>query len=199
MQFGNTKFDVRDWTEEQKVQFQEKCFELGYGWLHTGKEVYDTPFSFLFISGNKDFTCSEENDLEYFKHNYRAEKTWEDMFPTPKLDVSKEIATLVFEALDKMEEEVIQEEEENGFEGLEYHPPNLIDKYYVVPLDCVSDEQLTFLEDNLDLHPSYKLSDNEVPVGLASLTGEGDWFFCTRVDTLDTRITFNDLFKYEEV
>ncbi len=198
MEFGNTKWDVRDWTEEQKVQFQEKCFELGYQWLDTGKKVYSSSIYFIYLNGNGNITANFMEDLAYFNNNYRAEKTWEDMFPTPKLDVSKEIATLVFEALDKMEEEVIQEDG-NGFEGLEYDQPDLIDNYYVVPLNCVSAEQLTFLEDNLDLHPSYKLSDNEVPVGLASLTGEGDWFFCTRIDNLDTRIAFNDLFKYEEV
>ncbi len=199
MEFGNTKFDVRDWSEEQKVQFQEKCFELGYSWECGGKIIYSAKFSALFLNGNGFITCGVILGNVPFKNDTRVEKTWEDMFPTTKLDVSKEIATLVFEALGKMEEEVIQEEEENGFEGLEYNQPDLIGDYYVVLLNCVSEEQLTFLEDNLELHPNYKLSDNEVPVGLASLTGEGDWFFCTRIDNLDTRITFNDLFKYKEV
>ncbi len=199
MEFGNTKFNVRYWSKEQKVQFQEKCFELGYGWKCGGKTIYSVAFETIYLNGNGEITCGFMLEYAPFKNDSRVEKTWEDMFPTPKLDVSKEIATLGFDELAKMEEEVIQEEAEGGFEGLEYNQPDLIGNYYVVPLNCVSEEQLTFLEANLDLHPSYKLSDNEVPVGLASLTGEGDWFFCTSIGNLDTRITFNDLFKYKEV
>ncbi len=150
MKFGNTKWDVRDWSERQKVQFQEKCFELGYGWLHTGKGKYEKGFDSIYINkvGYITFMMS---DFNYFKSISHTEKTWEDMFPTPKLDVSKEIATLVFEALDKMEGEVIQEEDGNGFDNLEFMQiPQLGAS---IRLDRLSEDQLVYITNMFDLPP----------------------------------------------
>ncbi len=193
MEFGNTKFDVRDWTEEQKVQFQEKCFELGYGWLHTGKGKYEKGFDFLYINKNGDITLMM-SDFNYFKSTSHTEKTWEDMFPTPTLDVSKEIATLVFEALDKMEEEVIQGEDGNGFDNLKFVAP-VTDKILNWEVKNLSDLQIQFMLNNLRVSDEcsvkevreckYLYRSEELGLGKSDLFLHGEDFIAS----------FNDTFK----
>ena len=171
MDFANTKWFVRDWSEEQKVQFQEKCFELGYGWSFkdNSQSVGQLDAVTYYLSKNGGITCS------HFETTSRGTKPWEDMFPAPKLDVSKEIATLVFEGLAKMEEEGIkeeeerikeeeetkQEEEESGFDNLTYLTTGAGIPVWLV--GNLSDEQIAYMLAVLrNLNATYPVSVEEV-------------------------------------
>jgi hypothetical protein len=56
LKFANTKWDARTWTEEQKIRWQEKAFELGYGWIEV-KVVQ-------FLSKNLFYLC-DDGDIVY--------------------------------------------------------------------------------------------------------------------------------------
>lgn len=196
MEFSNTKFDVRDWSEEQKVQFQEKCFELGYGWGEKGfnQRMIHIYYNTYYLNGDGSITFANLPDVRTFNNDHRVEKTWEDMFPTPKLDVSKEIATLVFEALGKMEEEVIQEEDEDGFENLTYVHP-VTSKIVNWEVKNLSDLQIQFMLGTLRLfdgvsvkevrEAKYLFNTKEVGLCRSNLFLHGD----------DIIVSFNDTFK----
>ena len=82
LDFTNTKWDVRDWTREQKIQFQEKCFELGYTWAGYGVQHLNATGYFL-NSYNRGiiYTRSKDPVGEFSDHK---ECFWADMFPEDK-------------------------------------------------------------------------------------------------------------------
>ncbi|CAM0054715.1 hypothetical protein VPH184E373B_0187 [Vibrio phage 184E37-3b] len=198
----NIKWDVRDWSEEQRTLWQQECFKLGMSWFCSSVAEIDhldaEDYAFYYIEPtgilmHDDHDC----ETEFTELNF-TEKQLSDMFPdyeAPKLiNVVEEITQLFSEGMDKEDSEV--DEDERGFEGLVYVEPKFIEKYYVIPLAWLSEEQSTFLNNTLDFHPHSDSVDEEVAVGLASLEGKGNWFFCTQIDESDTRISFNQLFKY---
>ncbi|CAH9014335.1 conserved hypothetical protein [Vibrio phage 424E50-1] len=190
MEFANTKWDVRNWTEEQKIQFQNKGFELDYGWLHTGKEKYEKGFAFLSIDGNGHMTFIVD-DFAYFSSKPYVEKTWEDMFPTPKLDVIEEIVSMVFP------EDTQDEDEGIGFDNLTYLAPEEgVPNWEVSKL---SDDQLQFLLDTFRI--------KEKPVSVEFTRTYGGGYKYLYINTIvgightnlqeegDVIVSFNDTFK----
>ncbi|AUR84827.1 hypothetical protein NVP1063O_160 [Vibrio phage 1.063.O._10N.261.45.C7] len=79
LKFANTKWDVRTWTEEQKIKWQEKAFELGYT-LGRKKETSYLDSAFSFLEGGGCMTLYR-GDIDYFYRCKEALKTFEDMFP----------------------------------------------------------------------------------------------------------------------
>ncbi|CAH9014286.1 conserved hypothetical protein [Vibrio phage 501E54-1] len=190
MEFANTKWDVRNWTEEQKIQFQNKGFELGYGWLHTGKEKYEKGFAFLSIDENGHMTFIVA-DFSYFSSEPYVEKTWEDMFPTPKLDVIEEIVSMVFP------EDTQEEYEGIGFDNLTYLAPEEgVPNWEVSKL---SDDQLQFLLD------TFRIKEEPVSVEFIRTYGGGyKYLFISAIVGIgptnlqeegDIIVSFNDTFK----
>ena len=194
--FQGTWFDASKWTEKQKVKFQLKCFDLGYRWLAREERSQELGAARYFLIGD----CITYSLIQYDSVKHKVEKFYEDMFPNyeaPKpIDVVEEITKLFSEEMDK--EDFDGDEDERGFEGLVYVEPKFIEKYYVIPLAWLSEEQSTFLNNTLDFHPHGDSVEDVVAAGLASLEGKGNWFFCTEVDVTDTKISFNQLFKYED-
>ena len=199
-EFQGTWFNTSKWTEKQKVKFQLKCFELGYRWLGHEELPQELDAARYFLSRN----CITYADNQYDSPVHNVEKFYEDMFPNyeaPKsINVVEEITQLFVAEMDKgdFEECSEEDEDERGFEGLVYVEPEPTGNYYILPLDGLSEEQSTFLNNTLDFHPHSGLGRGEVAVGLASLKGKDNWFFCTSITSIDTRISFNDLFKYED-
>ncbi len=76
--FDNTKWDQSDWSEEQKRQWQEKCFELGYSW-NTSKEVSCLNSNYFFLYRHQEITKSSY--FQTFERKTFTEQTWSDMFP----------------------------------------------------------------------------------------------------------------------
>ncbi|CAM0059271.1 hypothetical protein VPHK460_0211 [Vibrio phage K460] len=198
----SSKWDVRDWSEEQRTWWQQECFKLGILWFCSSVaeldhlDAEDCAFYYIEPTGilmQDDHDC----ETEFTELNF-TEKQFSDMFPdyeAPKsVNVVEEITQLFSEEMDKEG----SDEDERGFEGLVYVEPKFIEKYYVILLSDLSEEQLLFLEDNLQFHPNGGSEKDEFTKGLASARGEGDWFFYSSTSPQDTRISFNQLFKYED-
>lgn len=80
----DTKWDVSDWSEEQKVWWQTACFDLGISWsvgyeeltiLHLDRDYYVVS---EWSSGQEITWCA---DLEYFQGHHGEDKQFSDMFP----------------------------------------------------------------------------------------------------------------------
>lgn len=187
--FYNTKWDVRDWTEEQKIQWQEKCFELGFAWIKSG-HTFSHPYAdFYYLERSIAITWGLGGAVGY------TEKQFSDMFPEeaplqPKLDVIQEIVVMVESHKSEISEE--GDEDERGFEGLVYVEPKYSHSYIV--LDKLSEEQKTFIQQNLDCDED--VSTTRYPK--LSIHGSS-WFtgFGFTNDTL-LEVSFNHIFKYKE-
>ncbi len=200
----NTKWDVRDWSEEQKTLWQEKCFELGFSWWCVPEAVSNQDATHYWLEQDLDILYISDSDHDYFLRDEAVQKQFSDMFPEyeiPKpIDVVEEIRQLFIAKMGKEDFEggSDEDEDERGFDGLVYVEPRLIEKYYVILLSDLSEAQILFLEDNLQFHPNGGSEKDEDIKGLASERGEGDWFFYSSTSPHDTRISFNQLFKYED-
>ncbi|CAM0057649.1 hypothetical protein VPHK406_0168 [Vibrio phage K406] len=200
----SSKWDVRDWSEEQRTLWQQECFQLGIKWYRESVaklEHLDTEdYAFYYIEPTAVLMQDDHGCEQEFTELGFTEKQFTDMFPNyeaPKpINVVEEIKQLFLAEMDK--EDFDGDEDERGFEGLVYVEPKLIEKYYVIPLAWLSEEQSTFLNNTLDFHPHGDSVEDVVAAGLASLEGKGNWFFCTEIDVKDTKISFNQLFKYED-
>lgn len=188
--FAGRKWDARNWTREQKIQWQEKAFELGYRWFgvrefeYIDKDFFITPFTgtwmFFGESANHGFESSGEL------------LTFEDMFPEEeeeKLDVIKEITELFYE---RLLEEDVSDEEERGFEGLVYVQPKVFGAS--VPLKNLTEPQIEFISEmfNIGLPPEGKTH--------FSCLSTGDRYYSRPKWYNDScyNLSFNDLFKYED-
>jgi hypothetical protein len=89
LKFANTKWDARTWTEEQKIKWQEKAFELGYT-LGSCREPSCLDSSFFFLEGDGCIT-QERGDLDYFYRCKEVQKTFEDVFPQEKETLEQEV------------------------------------------------------------------------------------------------------------
>ncbi|AUR89206.1 hypothetical protein NVP1121O_178 [Vibrio phage 1.121.O._10N.286.46.C4] len=84
----NTKYDVREWSEDMKSKFQEECFRLGYGWRCDGKKVGKLAAVSYYLYPDAEITsiadCEEYYSpisYRYFANHHHEEKFYEDMFP----------------------------------------------------------------------------------------------------------------------
>lgn len=92
----NTKFDIRDWTQEMKFLFQEEMFKLGFRWWgDDSSRVIHLDHCYYFLSGGL-ITFTELGKHKYFESKEYLELTWKDLF--------KEVSDtdLVEEFLDKV-------------------------------------------------------------------------------------------------
>lgn len=82
MNFDNTKWDVRDWTDEMKTKFQERMFDEGYCW---GRFGCNKTVSFLdagsYFLREEVLLWMDMNASNYFLEHESTEKTYEDVFP----------------------------------------------------------------------------------------------------------------------
>lgn len=78
----STTWDARDWTEEQRIQFQEKCFELGYRWGGNKTIQHFEAKTYQLWNHGIGYT----NNIDWLERAIRAgtftPKKWEDMFPS---------------------------------------------------------------------------------------------------------------------
>ena len=182
--FYNTKWDVREWTEDMKIQWQNKCFELGFSW--NGKtEVFGLDANFFWMSG----TNLDANDYKYFLGESSTEKYYEDMFPEQpeeKLDDVAEIVKLVHE---------VQSVEEDSFDGLVYVAPEEEQdwmKYFSLERKSCSEAQWDYILENCPLSAGTKGSEDYLQI-----CNDGDgWFDNDESDSGDIVVTFNDLFQH---
>lgn len=189
--FYGTFWDVSKWTEKQKIQWQEKCFEIGFSWDFSHRKVCYLNAEAYFLSNTSGMSYS--NDY-YRDRDYRIEKQFSDMFPEEvqeqpkKLDIISEIVQLVQESQVTEEEE----EEEETFEGLVYVSPE--EDYAYLILNKLSEDQKLFIQQNLPcdevvVHTTYpKLS----------LSGEV-WYTGFGFSESATEVSFNDIFRYKEI
>lgn len=194
--FIDTKWNACDWTEEQKIKWQEKCFELGFSWQGKTK-VLGLNCNFFWM-GDNNHLYFDNNDYEFFLEEDSVEKQFSDMFPEknpvqpemkPEIDVIQEIVDMVESRKGEVEE---SEEDEHGFEGLVYVEPEN-DMSYLV-LDKLSEEQKMFIQQNLKCdecivttkYPKLSISCGEYYTGFGF------------TDDTSLEISFNDIFKYKE-
>ena len=194
LKFAGRKWDARKWTREQKIQWQEKAFELGYSRSREGVNYLDSTY----YTTNKDGSLYRSWAGCHFPESSGELLTFGDIFPEEeedeKLDVIKEITGLFSE---RLLEEDVSDEEERGFRGLVYVEPEFKDSntYFSILRKNCTEPQWKYLLDTLDLF-------REEPHGMyESLQncGDGDgWFDCSSVDDDDVVVSFNDLFQYED-
>lgn len=80
LKFAKTKWDISNWTKEQKVAFQEECFRLGYGWFLGGREIESLSAFYYILHTDGDMT-SGGSFLNFNRLDNIREMKWEDMFP----------------------------------------------------------------------------------------------------------------------
>lgn len=79
----STTWDARDWTEEQRIQFQEKCFELGYVWGMDETNIYHLEAKTYQLWTSCICFCDDMDWLEKaIKAGKFTPKKLEDMFPS---------------------------------------------------------------------------------------------------------------------
>lgn len=80
--FINTKWDVSGWTEEMKIRWQKKMFDLGFEWHFFGNgssEIKNLHKSYYFIENRGSIFPGETKD---FYHEFSAATAYyEDVFP----------------------------------------------------------------------------------------------------------------------
>jgi len=185
--FYGTFWDVSDWTEGQKIQWQQRCFELGFSWsfgLPTPK-YFGADTYFLEKNLGISYSSSQHRDSDC-----PTEKHYEDMFPAQpeeKLDIIAEIVKLVRES------QSVEEEGEESFDGLVYVAPE-VSSYIFVP--DLSDEQKNFLDSNLKWADSDRLGLSDYKI-LNFGTGNSKWCLSS-VTGGRTKINFNDIFQCKE-
>lgn len=194
--FYNTSWDASDWTVEQKIKWQEKCFELGFSWKGE-TEVKFTQSNFYQL-GYHDITWDYEHARVY------TIKQYSDMFPdeVPAKQFTQEemIQYIVDQVNERTSEEETVDEDERGFEGLECVWDGKITLY--LDFNKLSEDQIEFcydyfkkngmwdyFGDSFEVHNSFVLDRNNGKVWVscyASLEREG-------IPT-----SFNDIFQYKE-
>lgn len=86
--FLNTKWDARNWTEEQKDAFLEECYRLGYNWplgVSTIRRLdYDKAYR-IYDNGQLGYWSGDAYNFK--EPRFGTEKKWEDMFPDSSTEV----------------------------------------------------------------------------------------------------------------
>ncbi|AUR94155.1 hypothetical protein NVP1193O_024 [Vibrio phage 1.193.O._10N.286.52.C6] len=188
--FQGTWFDVSEWTEEQKTQFQLKCFELGYKWFTDDVRVQELGASRYFLIRD----CITYSTGQYYSREHEVQKQFTDIFPeyeAPKpIDVVEEIKQLFLAEMDKNTFE--GDEAERGFEGLVYVETGILGAS--IPFKSLSEGQLTFITEMFDI--------TETTIGKTHVTflTTGEVYFSSpkQSDKSCYNLTFNQLFKYED-
>jgi hypothetical protein len=76
MNVNCTKWDQSSWSIEQKIQWQNKCFELGYTWRAVRAVWKNANFFYL-----RDGKISYSDGLNFVPNHPSVEMVWSDMFP----------------------------------------------------------------------------------------------------------------------
>lgn len=198
LKFAGRKWDARNWTREQKIQWQEMVFELGYSWdgmllqtpLHLSESFFVTPQNTckLFYSLSPHHFEKSSGELLNFEDMFLEEQEDE------KLDVIKEITELFSESI---------EEDERSFEGLIYECPDIkyLD-YWYIPLKDLSEDQIEFLSGYFTTDGRFTFNNLEdiLMYQKGNFDGEVIWtnhYSRTGSNRLH-KVAFNDLFKYED-
>ena len=80
--FNNTKWDVSEWSEEMKTQWQKKMMDLGFTWKGYGRRVIHLESVAYFI--DTDITCQIYAESVHFDLSNLKELKWGDAFPEKK-------------------------------------------------------------------------------------------------------------------
>lgn len=91
LKFANTKWDARTWTQEQKIKWQEKAFELGYTLCGGTKPDYHPLWDFFFLEDDK--TMTRTSNCETFYLARESTLNFEDMFPEEEVIQEPEVET----------------------------------------------------------------------------------------------------------
>ncbi len=94
--FINTKWDAREWTEEQKAQWQKRMFDFGLVWKSGDTNILYLDKCYYFIDQSGFITC---DDL-YDEYAIRPEEpaSYEDAFPSPTQHLEQQRAKARFDA-----------------------------------------------------------------------------------------------------
>lgn len=193
--FEYTYWDVSNWTDEMKTQFQKKCFELGYKWFGHQEIVSELDAGRYYL--NKPYITWAGG--QYESRSHRTEKLWEDMFPeeeaqpvTETLPTKQELTSRFITFFnDEAASEDIPEWME-GFEDLVYVQPDIIGAS--VPLKNLTQAQLDFICGYFNLATPYKCKTH------FSCLRVGDRYFSTPAEywKANFNLSFNDIFKHKD-
>lgn len=194
-----TKWDVRDWSAEQKILWQQECFKLSLTW--GGSITVDHLTATHYFIGQLGLTYIDDNDHEYFlRKSSHKEKQFTDMFPdyeAPKpIDVVEEIKQLFVAEMGKGDSEGCsaedEDEDERGFEGLVYVETGIMGAS--IPFKSLSEEQLAFIIETFNISVPTPCKTH------VSFLTTGEVYFSSprQSDKSCYNLTFNQLFKYED-
>lgn len=197
LKFAGRKWDARNWTREQKIQWQEKAFELGYSWSTSDaqKPAYLSEDFFVTCRDSQELFNSDEE--QHFGKSSGELLNFEDMFPEEedeKLDVIKEITELFSESI---------EEDERSFEGLIYECPDIkyLD-YWYIPLKDLSEDQIEFLSGYFTTDGRFTFNNLEDILMYQKGNSDGEFIWTNHYSRTGSnrlhKVAFNDLFKYED-
>lgn len=79
--FYNTKWNVGDWTEDQKVRWQQACFGMGFHWCGENRiQCLNASCYFLYNTEETITQLLTYHPIKFIKHT-NEEKHFHDMFP----------------------------------------------------------------------------------------------------------------------
>ena len=82
--FENTKWDVREWTDEMKQNWNNKVIALGFEVLWSKRFLENS--TYLWLNYDKTVIYIDDGDNDFFLANDAKEMKYEDMFPENKED-----------------------------------------------------------------------------------------------------------------
>lgn len=191
--FYFTKWDAREWTDEQKTRWQEKCFELGFSWGCGIGGVENLHATYYLLEDSKEITFLEISNRESFLVNGAKQMFFEDMFPSENSEQpahALDVVAAIVEQVNLRKQQLECEEDDRGFEGLIYVEPD--NQWDCLVLSKLTEDQKKFIFEELvcDESPLTTSYPKISFVGSSWTTGYG-------IDG-QREVTFNDLFQYKE-
>ncbi len=188
-EFNNSKWDATEWTIEQKIKWQEKCFELGYFWEFTGKNIshLDKEYYYLYNCQRSITQGLGISDSEYFSQHENEEKQYEDMFPVEKLVYISPESVEGYTAIILLGPKVA--EEQFNLQGVTLESPTKPEHTQLLNQVFCSQGKVAPVPPETT---TYVCTDYKLQIGdglcLADLTGEQKSLLATDFDKLPTEV-----------
>lgn len=155
MNFDNTKWDAREWTEGMKTKWQEKMFSLGYAWGGGDQDIRYLDAGFYCVYGDKCITFIHKIHKR-FARKFMTEKTYADAFPELARDnFDEEFDAMFAQQEAKVDSDNVEVVNELSGGSCNYYtvsidkPTTLQNQYTVECNDLIESLGLTWQEANI--------------------------------------------------
>lgn len=78
--FENTKWDVREWSDEMKKNWNREVQRQGFDWLCSEQSLLNS--THLWVNKNGTVSYIDDGDIDFFLKDASKEMKYKDMFPS---------------------------------------------------------------------------------------------------------------------